>query len=114
MITGFINVDLASYYIDKALKINKKFYQGYVSRGVIHAENKLYSTAIADFSTALLLAPDYAEAHNNRGFAYLIRGKYPEALVDLENAKKLVTETTSANWGIDKAIEECRNEIGRK
>lgn len=45
--------------------------------------------AIADFSAAILLAPDLAEAHVRRGLLYARRGNHDATIADLNNALRL-------------------------
>ncbi|HVP20771.1 MAG TPA: tetratricopeptide repeat protein [Anaerolineaceae bacterium] len=55
--------------------------EAYLQRGDQYFEIKDYSHAIADYSQAIRLKPDYAEAYNNRGFAYSLSSKS-----EMENA----------------------------
>jgi tetratricopeptide (TPR) repeat protein len=48
--------------------------------------------AIADFSTAIQLAPNYAEAYRDRGILYLELGNKREAVKDLREAAKYFLE----------------------
>jgi tetratricopeptide (TPR) repeat protein len=46
----------------------------YLGRGEDFSSDHDYDRAIADYSTAIRLKPDYAEAYNDRGFAYYLKG----------------------------------------
>ena len=46
----------------------------YLARGDGYADNRDYERAIADYDEALRLRPDWAEAYNNRGYAYYWKG----------------------------------------
>ena len=63
----------------------------YLMRGDAYLEVKDYDHAIADYSQAIRLKPDYAEAYNNRGFAYSLKGKIemPNAIADYSQAIQL-------------------------
>ena len=50
---------------------------------------KQYSEAIADYSIAIELNPNYAEAYNNRGLAKYNLKKYSEVIADLDKAIEL-------------------------
>lgn len=63
----------------------------YLQRGDRYAEIKDYDHAIADYSQAIRLQPDGAEAYNNRGLAYALSGKsaMPNAIADYSQAIQL-------------------------
>ena len=65
--------------------------KAYLSRGDQHSAIKDYDHAIADYSQAIRLNPDYAEAYNNRGLAYSLTGKteMANAIADYSQAIKL-------------------------
>ena len=65
--------------------------EAYLKRGDQYSEIKDFDHAIADYSQAILLKPNYAEAYNNRGFAHSIFGKIdvPKAIADFSQAIKL-------------------------
>ena len=46
----------------------------YLRRGEDFSGVRDYDRAIADYNTAIQLKPDYAEAYNDRGFAYYLKG----------------------------------------
>lgn len=48
-----------------------------------------FDSAIINYSKALLLKSDHAEAYNNRGLAYSEKGDYVQAVSDLDKAIKL-------------------------
>ena len=48
-----------------------------------------YDKAVADYSEAIRLKPDYAEAFYDRGHAYEQKGDYGKAEVDCVQARKL-------------------------
>jgi tetratricopeptide (TPR) repeat protein len=48
-----------------------------------------YHQAIEDYSQAITLNPDYAEAYNNRAYTYMTIQEYAVALPDLNEAIRL-------------------------
>jgi tetratricopeptide (TPR) repeat protein len=48
--------------------------QLYLERGEDLSETRAYPAAIAAYSTAIQLKPHFAEAYNDRGFAYYLSG----------------------------------------
>lgn len=65
--------------------------------GVEHATQGLYEEAIADFSRAIRLDPDYAEAYRYRGFVYSVLGFELGAESDLAKAKALGLTSESSD-----------------
>lgn len=58
----------------------------FMNRGEIYLETERYDLAVLDFSKALELKMDYAEAFYNRGLAYFHLKKHPEAIDDYSSA----------------------------
>ena len=54
----------------------------YNNRGLAHAKNGEIELAIADYSKAIELNPDYAEAYHYRGEAYRDKGDLKNAIAD--------------------------------
>jgi Tfp pilus assembly protein PilF len=61
----------------------------YLKRGEDFSGVHQYDRAIADFTTAIRLKPDYAEAYNDRGFAYYLKGDAERAIADYTRATEL-------------------------
>jgi lipoprotein NlpI len=61
----------------------------YLKRGEDFSGVHQYDRAIADFTTAIQLKPDYAEAYNDRGFAYYLKGDAERAIADYTRAIEL-------------------------
>jgi len=58
-------------------------------RGETLSGNQQYDLAISDYTAAIELKPDYAEAYNNRGFAYYLKGDFARAISDYTRAIEL-------------------------
>jgi tetratricopeptide (TPR) repeat protein len=52
------------------------------NRAEQYYSQKAYDEAIAEYSKAIELKPDYAEAYNCRGDAYYYKGSYDQAIYD--------------------------------
>jgi tetratricopeptide (TPR) repeat protein len=61
----------------------------YLKRGEDFSGSHQYDRAIADYTTAIQLKPDYAEAYNDRGFAYFLKGDAERAIADYTRALEL-------------------------
>jgi tetratricopeptide (TPR) repeat protein len=61
----------------------------YLKRGEDFAGVRDYDRAIADYDMAIQLKPDYAEAYNDRGFAYYLKGNAERAIADYTRAIEL-------------------------
>jgi len=61
----------------------------YYDRGTAYDDKDQLDSAIADYSEAIRIKPDYANAYRNRGRAYGRTGHYDNAIADLDRAIKL-------------------------
>jgi tetratricopeptide (TPR) repeat protein len=61
----------------------------YVSRGFSYNKKSLYDKAIADFSKAIEIKPDYTDAYLRRGGVYYKKGNLDEAIADYKEVVKL-------------------------
>ena len=61
----------------------------YLKRGEDLSGVHQYDRAIADYTVAIELRPDYAEAYNDRGFAYYLKGDFERAIADYTRAIEL-------------------------
>ena len=59
------------------------------NQGFARADRGEYDQAIADFTAAIELNPQYAQAYNSRGLAYLRQGDYDRAIADYTAAIRL-------------------------
>ena len=55
----------------------------------------MFDRAIEDYNKAIELNPELAEAYNNRGVAYCIKGDYDRAIVDYNTAIALKRDYTA-------------------
>ncbi|MBL8163114.1 MAG: tetratricopeptide repeat protein [Anaerolineae bacterium] len=90
--------DAALEYYNRALELGDNAVI-YNKRGVTYVRQGLYDEAIADFSTAIELVPDFGQAYGNRGFTYYQKGAdfYAEALLDLREYARLFGDNAAAD-----------------
>lgn len=69
-----------------------------VNRGIIHNQLRRLDEALADFDTALEIAPDLGEAYHNRGNTHFFARRYPAALADYTRAIELETGELEAAY----------------
>ena len=76
----------------------------YNNRGNAYKKLENYTAAIADYTSALRIKPDYASAYYNRGIAYYNLKNYTAAIADFTNAIKINPDLALAyrNRGIAK------------
>jgi tetratricopeptide (TPR) repeat protein len=73
----------------EALKLAPKNQYIYYDRGNLYAAEKNYDRAIDDYTRALQIDPDFAEAYFNRGLTRIYAGKKELGLQDLSKAGEL-------------------------
>jgi len=86
-----IAMQTANVYNDimSALKLNLQSPYLIYNRANVYAARKDYSRAIDDYTHALELDPNMAEAYYNRGLVRLFSGKKTEGIADLSKAGEL-------------------------
>lgn len=82
--------------LNHTVKVTKNNYLSYSIRGCAHAESFHYQLAIQDFNKAILLKPDFANAHYDRGTVYYGLGMYHHAMQDYNEAIILKPDYTDA------------------
>lgn len=70
--------------------------QAYMNRGYAHRLRGDYDLAIADFTIAIELKPDYEFAYGNRANVYLKKGNLELALADINKAIQLKPDIAAA------------------
>ena len=98
------NSDRALADFDKAIALKPEPGIGalaYLNRGLVKVNTDV-DTAIADYSRAIELNPNIAQAYSNRGEAYRLKRDFDRATGDLDHAIRLnrISDrpTTTADW----------------
>lgn len=68
----------------------------YFNRGLAFGRKGEIGRALDDFTMAITLSPDYADAYMNRGVAFGMTGQYTEAIADLDTAVRLMPTSIQA------------------
>jgi tetratricopeptide (TPR) repeat protein len=63
--------------------------QDLYNQGFSKAQEGLDKEAVADFTAAIELKPDFAEAYLDRGYTQIVLGNDPAGISDLRTAAKL-------------------------
>ncbi len=82
-------IPLFSRAIDTGKLSRENLVITYDNRGNAFVGKRLYYRAIADYTEALKLAPEYANAYNGRGNAYADKGLDDQAIADYSRAIEL-------------------------
>lgn len=75
----------------------------FLDRGITLANQGEYESAIADFTEAVRLNPNYVAAYNNRGNAYKDKEDYDRAIVDYEAALRIDPNHANARKWLENA-----------
>jgi len=84
-------------------------HMAYLSRGKALAGQGNYRQAVNDYSTAIDLRPDYADAWINRGLAFAELAQREQALADLRQGQRLAPDSNAAAQAL--RIIESRSQL---
>lgn len=70
-------------------KLNKECAQTYYNRGLAHAKKGELELAIVDYTKAIEIEPDYADAYYHRSKTWLHLGEVEKAKADMKTASKI-------------------------
>lgn len=79
-------------------KHNQACANTYYSQGLVHRKNGKLDQAIKNYTKAIELKPDYAEAYYNRGFVYRMKQDYKRAIADYTKAIELKSDYADAYY----------------
>lgn len=78
------------------IRLNDRIWAAYNARGDVYCGQGDYELGIKEYTTAIELKPDYAEAYINRGNAHYNKGAYAQAFRDFTRAIELKPSNASA------------------
>ena len=90
-------------------RLTKKFPQSFLLWNLLGVANNAQSKldeAIAAWNKALLIKPDFAEAHNNIGAAFLSQGKFEEASAAYNKALLIKPDYANAHYNLGITLQE--------
>ena len=79
-------------------KHNQACANTYYSQGLVHSKNSELDQAIKNYTKAIALKPDYAEAYYYRGIAYRMKGDYERAIADYTRVIELEPDNADAYY----------------
>ncbi len=82
----------AFWYMNKAVMMNDTNPKGYYHRASLFMAVGNLQSAVQDFTTAIRLDPQYADAYTRRGMMYTLLDKDDEAKEDFDRAVQLGTD----------------------
>ena len=77
-------------------ELNKECAEIYYNRGVAHAKKSEVELAIENYTKAIELKPDYADAYYRRSKAWLHLGEAEKAKTDMKTASKIGINSRTA------------------
>ena len=80
--------------------------------GIALANQGKFAEAIAEYTAALRINPDYAEAHNNLGNALASQGKFAEAIAEYTAALRINPDYAEAHNNLGNALARQRKIAG--
>jgi Flp pilus assembly protein TadD len=98
-------VGQAESLLAHAVQLNRKFAPAYLELGILHAEERDYAKAIADYQQAIQIDPRLEEAHFRLGQAYRQAGEAEKSKQELRVHRQLAQESAQQ---IDRERHEIR------
>jgi len=78
--------DEAIKLFDQVVRLDPKYVEAYVSRGMARNEKAEYDEAIQDFTEAMRVDPKFVPAFINRGISWIEKSEFDKAIKDLDAA----------------------------
>ena len=77
-------------------ELNQELVDKYYTRGLEHSRNGDHKLAIKNYTKAIELKPDYADAYYNRSKAWLHLGEEEKAKADMQTASSIGINSKTA------------------
>jgi len=90
----------ASNSYSKAIELDAKCVQAYITRADLYGRQREFQKAITDLTKVIEISPDSSEkatAYYNRGLSYANLGSYQEASRDFEKCLEIATDSETAS-----------------
>ena len=97
--------DLASDYIQQALRVHQAFPDAYMNLGTVLSAQKKWAAAVASYRQAVHLKPNHFEAHNSLGNALKHQGQLEEAIASYRQAVQLNPQYALAYLNLGRCLE---------
>jgi Flp pilus assembly protein TadD len=93
-------------------KQDQELAKKYFSSGIEKSKNGEVNLAIEDYTKAIELKPDYAEAYYYRGGSWLRLGEWEKARSDIETARKMKMDIIVASDEIREKYDSAWKTLG--
>lgn len=94
--------------INKALKIDKNYRDGYVLKGSVYKTLQNYELALSSYQTAIQIDPDFFIGYLQTGWLLTEMKKHKLAMEYYRSAAKLKPENVNALYGIAKSYQDLK------
>ncbi len=82
-------LDEAMSDANESIRLNPRYFGGYLERGVIYRRTGSLDKAIGDYDTVVRLSPEFALLYYDRAIAYGLKGDYTQSIRDSTRAIRL-------------------------
>ena len=90
----------------RALATTQNNYVAYNNLGLAYDDLGRSTEAMEDYTQAIRIKPDYAEAHTNLGIVYSKLGRYQDAIAAYEQAIRIKPDCTDAYYNLGVAYDD--------
>jgi len=104
--TGFWHdsYSLWKHAVDVTHRSRFKSLNAHNGLGIALAEQNKFDEAIAQFSEALRIGPNFAKTHNNLGIVLAERGSLDEAIIEFLQALRITPDYAQAHYNLGVAL----------
>jgi tetratricopeptide (TPR) repeat protein len=98
------DLDKAMADANESIRLNPRYYGGYLERGIICRRSGNLDQAISCYDAAIRLNPNFARTYYDRALAYSLKGDYDQAIRDSTEAIRRQDKTMQADFHYNRAV----------